>query len=85
MKPTKEKEEVIGILTTREHMTPGNKLKVIISSSISVCAQMELAIHNTNLRKNSSNLNSNKKPKPNKKFIILISPKIKFWSVAFSL
>ena len=76
MEPMKEKEEITGVLTTWEHLTPGNKLKVIIiissSSSSSVCAQMESPIHNTKLTKNSSNLNSNKKPKLNGKLIILI-------------
>ena len=77
MKPTKEEEEVMGVLKTWEHLTPGNKLKVvIIISSSNVCAQKELAIHNTKLTKNSSDLNSNKKPKSNGKLIVLISPKI---------
>ena len=62
MGPTKEEEEekVMGFLTTWEHLTSGNKIKVIISSSISVCTQMEPAIHDTKLTKDSSNLNSNK-------------------------
>ena len=63
-----------------------NKLKVVIISSISIsisisismCAQMEPAIHDTKLRKNSSDLNSNNKPKMNGKLIVLISPKIEF-------
>ena len=81
---TKEEEEVMGFLTTWEHLTPGNKIKIIISS-ISMCAQMEPTIHDTKLTNDSSDLNSNKKPKLNGKLIVLISPKIEFWSVAFSL
>ena len=66
-------------------MTPGNKLKVNIISSTSVCAQIKPAIHDIKPIENSSNLNSSKKPKPNGKLIVLISPKIEFWSVVFSL
>ena len=81
---TEEEEEAMGFLTTWEHLTPGNKIKIVISS-ISMCAQMEPAIHDTKLMKDSSDLNSNKKPKLYGKLIVLISLKIEFWSVAFSL
>ena len=71
---TKEEEEVMGYLTTWEHLTFRNKMNIIISS-ISMCAQMEPVIHDTKLTKDSSDLNSNKKPKLNGKLIVLISPK----------
>ena len=81
---TKEEEEVTDFFMTWEHLTLRNKIKIIISS-ISMCAQMKPAIHDTKLTKDSSNLNSNKKLKLNGELIVLISPKIEFGSVAFSL